>query len=291
MGIADSLKRGFRFLAEVIDEGMDFGKKHIKAVIGYQLVSMIAALAAIVVAGTGIFIAMVFVLQYSDIAAYVITATLLVAGLLVGGTYSMAASLGAIDFIYKGGKKVGYFEPENVILAFRWVSFWLVVAISVIALAILVALGAFYLDPSGMVGVIAAVGIYVAFVLIAILLAIMLYYSNQEIAIKKLGPVDAIKSAIKVFRNNFWETLVFAVLVAVGSAIIQVPVAIILGMITQVIMLASIATAVLAIVGVIVAILGMLIRVALALVVEAAALILKVKFYQKITRPKTKKAA
>ncbi|MBD3397757.1 hypothetical protein GF412_01345 [Candidatus Micrarchaeota archaeon] len=291
MGIADSLKRGFRLLSEVIDEGMVFGKKHIKAVIGYQLVSMIAALAAMTVAGIGIFIAMVFVLQYSDIAAFLITAVLLIAGLLVGGTYSMAASLGAIEFIYNGGKKAGYFEGKNVNLAFRWISFWLVAAISVAALAILIALGAVYLDTTGTIGIILAVAAYAVFLLIAILLGIMLYYSNQEIAIKRLGPVAAIKSSIKVFRNNFWETLVFAVLVAVGSALVQIPVAIVVSGITQLIMVASVATAVLAILGIIVAIIGVAIRIAVALLVESAALILKVKFYQKITRAKKKTSA
>ena len=289
MGIADSLKRGFKLLSEVIDEGVDFGKKHLKAVIGYQLVSMIVALAVMIVVGIGVFLSMMFLVQYSEIAAYAITGILVVVGLLIAGTYSMAAGLGAIEFIYKGGKKVGYFEPDNVSVAFRWVGFWMGL---ILILAALVA-AIVFLVPMEAVGawILVAILIYLVILLVICIIAFMLYYVNIELAVKKLGPIPAMKSAYRVFKKNFWETLVFAILVAIGAAVIQVPISLIITILTQVVMVASAASVALLPVGVVILVIGTLIRIVIALVVEAAALILKVKFYQKITKPKTKKAA
>lgn len=289
MGIANSFKRGFKFLSEVIDEGMVFGKKHLKTVIGYQLVSMIVALATIIVVGIGVFLSMVFLMQYSDIAAYTVTAILVIAGILIAGTYSMAAKLGAIEFIYNGGKKVGYFDPENVSVAFKWVMFWMGVIIALVALACLIVLAAPVLASGP--GILIMILLYLLFLIVAMFIAILLYYVNIELAVKKLGPIKAMKSAFRIFKNNFWETLVFAILVAVGAAIIQFPLNLIISLITQVIIIAGMASVVLIGIGVIIAILGTLLRIVIALVVESAALILKVKFYQKITKPKTRKAA
>ena len=289
MGIADSFKRGFKFLSEVIDEGMEFGKKHIKSVIGYQLVSMIVALAAVIVVGIGAFISIVFLAQYSEIAAYAITVILVIAGILVGGTYSMAAGFGAIEFIYNGGKKVGYFESDNVNVAFKWVGFWLGLFVLMAALvAAIVLLVPF--EASG-AWILVAIAVYLMILLVIFIIAFMLYYVEQELAIKKLGPIPAMKSAFRVFKNNFWETLVFAILVAIGSAVLQVPIQIIASLIGQAAMVATAATAVLLPLGIIVLVLTILVRLVVALVVESAALILKVKFYQKITKPKMKKAA
>lgn len=289
MGIANSFKRGFKFLSEVIDEGMVFGKKHLKTVIGYQLVSMIVALATIIVVGIGVFLSMVFLMQYSDIAAYTVTAILVIAGILIAGTYSMAAKLGAIEFIYNGGKKVGYFDPENVSVAFKWVMFWMGVIIALVALACLIVLAAPVLASGP--GILIMILLYLLFLIVAMFIAILLYYVNIELAVKKLGPIKAMKSAFRIFKNNFWETLVFAILLATGAAIIQVPLNLIISLITQVIIIAGMASVVLIGIGVIIAILGTLLRIVIALVVESAALILKVKFYQKITKPKTRKAA
>ncbi len=289
MGIANSFKRGFKFLSEVIDEGMIFGKKHLKTVIGYQLVSMIVALATIIVVGMGVFLSLVFLMQYSDIAAYIVTAILIIAGILIAGTYSMAAKLGAIEFIYNGGKKVGYFESDNVNVAFKWVMFWMGVIIALVALGCLIVLAAPALASGP--GILIIILLYLLFILMAMFIAILLYYVNMELAIKKLGPIKAMKSAFKVFKNNFWETLIFAILVAIGAAVIQVPLNLIVSLITQVIMIAGIASVVLIGIGIIIVILGTLLRIVIALVVESAALILKVKFYQKITKPKTRKAA
>ena len=289
MGIADSLKRGFKFLSEVIDEGVDFGKKHLKAVIGYQLVSMIVALAVMIVVGIGVFLSMFFLVQYSDIAAYAITAVLIISGILIAGTYSMAANLGAIEFIYKGGKKVGYFEPDNVSVAFKWVGFWM--GLFLILAALFAAL--FLLVPMEASGawILVMILVYLVILLVIFIVALMLYYVNIELAVKKLGPIEAMKSAFRVFKKNFWETLVFAILVAIGAAILQVPLSIIITLITQVVMVASAATVALLPVGLVILVLGTLVRIAVALVVESASLILKVKFYQKITKAKTKKAA
>ena len=289
MGFAGSLKRGFKFLSEVIDEGMEFGKKHIKSVIGYQLVSMIVAIAAIIVVGIGAFISIVFLAQYSDIAAYAITAILIISGILVGGTYSVAAGFGAIEFIYNGGKKVGYFEPDNVSVAFKWVGFWLGLSILMVALVAAIVL----LVPFGAseAWILIAIAVYLMLMLVIFIIAFMLYYVEQELAIKKLGPIKAMKSAFRVFKNNFWETLVFAILVAIGSAVLQVPIQLIASLIGQAAMVATAATAVLLPLGIIVMVITLIVRVIVAIVVESAALILKVKFYQKITKPKTKKAA
>lgn len=289
MGIADSFKRGFRFLSEVIDEGMDFGKKHLKAVIGYQLVSMIVALAVMIVVGIGVFLSMVFLMQYSEIAAYIMTAALIIAGVLVAGTYGMAANLGAIEFIYNGGKKVGYFERDNVSVAFKWVMFWIGLFILLAALVAAIVLLA-PLEASG-AWILVMILVYLVLLLAIFIAVLLLYYVNIELAIKKLGPIDAMRSAFNVLKKNVWETLVFAILVAIGAAVIQLPLNLVVSLVTQVMLVAGVASVALIGVGLLFMVLGTLVRIAIALVVESASLILKVKFYQKITKAKTKKAA
>ncbi|MCP4647863.1 MAG: hypothetical protein GY852_09070 [bacterium] len=289
MGIAGSFKRGFKFLSEVIDEGMEFGKKHIKSVIGYQLVSMIVALAAIVVVGIGAFISLMFIMQYSDIAAYAITAILVIAGILVGGTYSMAAGFGAIEFIYKGGKKVGYFESDNVSVAFKWIGFWL--GLFVLLAALVAAIVLLVPFEASEVLILVAIAVYLVILLVICIIAFMLYYVEQELAIKKLGPIEAMKSAFRVFKKNFWETLVFALVIGILGAVIQVPLQLIAGLIGQAAVVVTAATAVLLPIGIVVLVLTIIVRLIVAIVVESAALILKVKFYQKITKPKTKRVS
>jgi hypothetical protein len=291
MGIVGSLKRGFGFLSEAIDEGMDFGKKHLKAVIGYQLVSMIVALAAMVVVGVGVFLSMLFLIQYSEIAAYIVTAALVIAGVLVAGTYSMAANLGAIEFIYNGGKKIGYFEPDNVSVAFKWVMFW--IGLFILLLAIVAAIVLLVPMEASGAWILVMILVYLVILLVVFIAVLLLYYVNIELAVKKLGPIDAMKSAFNVLKKNFWETLVFAILVAIGAAVVQVPLNLIVSLITNVFILAIPGKGSVVLIGVSILFvaLGTLLRIAIALVVESASLILKVKFYQKITKPKTKKAA
>jgi hypothetical protein len=292
MGIAESISRGLRLSSKTFDEGMVFGKKNIIGVIKYLIVSSLAMLGIGAAAGILAVIAYISVSfafislapGYSgmgSVAAMAVSALIALAGVVAGYAYSLAANFGAIRFIYSG-KKGGYFEPGNLEAAWKW-SLFIVGAIIVLALAAIggaYALGMSLVGPLvGVLLVVAIMGIILGGVL---LMVVALYYSQQELAVNGRGPIEAIGASWNMVKGNFWETVVFGMIIYVLSEIVMgVPYFLLsLGMQAGVGLMAL--GPLMIAVGMAVLGICMLLLIALGLLVEAGALILKVKFYKKI---------
>ncbi len=305
MGIADSIKRGLRHTSRVFEEAVDFGREGFIGVITYLVVSSLAMLGIAAAAGiiaviayVGIsFAALSLAPGYSavgNIAAMAVSVLLALAGVVAGFAYSLAANFGAIGYVYSG-KKGEYFGSSNLEVAWKW-SLFIVGAIVLLAL---VAIGGAYAARALIIGPV--VGLLLLLLLMGlvgagVMLAIVaLYYSHQELAINKRGPLEAIRASWNLLKGNFWESLVFGLILYVLSEIVMgIPYFFLsLGMQAG---LGMMALGPLMIgVGGIVLIFFLLLMIALGFAVEAGALILKVKFYKKIAgggqEAKTKKAS
>lgn len=291
MGIGKSLKRGLGFFGEALEEGVAFGKKSILDVLKYYIVSSIAMLAAMVVAGVAAFASFLLLFAFSEIAAYALAGLFVLAGLLIGMAYSYAATFGATEFIYHN-KRVGYFEGKNVDVAFKWSAFWIGIIIVLGGLAIG---GTYLLLPSlGSSMILLVLAACLASIPIMLVLVFIMYYVGQELAIKKLGPIAAIRGSYRLVKNNLWETLVFSIGLAILAGLVQVPVLIVAMIVENLATLATAASGgILAIAGFGVIALSVIFRILFGLAVNAGVLIVTVVFYKKIAgdRIKTKKAS
>ncbi|MFP3949652.1 MAG: hypothetical protein ACLFUZ_00970 [Candidatus Micrarchaeia archaeon] len=279
MGFLESIKKGMSLFGDSLGETIETPKKRFMQVVMYLLVGTIVSLAGWIIGGI-LGIGAYYVL--GDIGgrtvAVAIGALLALIPIFASAVYSFSTSLGANQYIYFG-KKVDYFEKENVSLAFRWILFWFGV---LIALIVLIA-GIFAVPIGGTIAGFAMMVLVVAMVVAAVIgifaAGLVLYYVTQEIAMGKLGPVDAIKGSFDVMKRNFWETIVFAVLIAILMMLFQL----ILRLIGYGVGLAGMINPVLLFILLIIFLLFSLVA---GLVVESAATILKVRFYKKIAKRK-----
>lgn len=305
MGISESIKRGLRLLSETFEEGMDFGKKNFLGVIKYLVVSSLAMLG--IGAAGGILAAIAYLgirLAASSLApgagetvnifAMASAAVIALAGIVAGYTYSLAANLGAVQYIYSG-KKRGYFEGENVGVAFGWSAF----IVGALVLLVIGVLGGVYAvraiapgSPAIILLILGVAGIAVAG---AILLAMAFYYSRQELAVNKRGPLEAIGASWELVKGNFWETVVFGLMLYILSEIAMGIPSFFLSLGMQLGMGLMALGPILIAVGVAVLGVFLIAMIAVGFLVEAGALILKVKFYKKIAGgdggAKTRKAS
>ncbi|MBN2122316.1 hypothetical protein JW721_04670 [Candidatus Micrarchaeota archaeon] len=305
MGIADSIKRGLRHSSKVFEEAVDFGKGGFVGVIIYLAVSSLAMLGIAAAAGIVAVIAYVgisFVVLslapgYSvigNIGAMAVSVLIALTGVVAGFSYSLAANFGAIEYVYSG-KRGGYFEPSNLEVAWKW-SLFIVGAIVILAL---VATGGVYaarvLQIGPVVGLLLLIGLMGLAGAGAILAIVALYYSHQELAVNKRGPLEAARASWNLLKANFWESLVFGLILYVLSEIVMgIPYFFLsLGMQAGLGMMA-LGPLMIGVGGLVLAIF-VLLMIALGFIVEAGALILKVKFYKKIAggkeEAKTKKAS
>jgi hypothetical protein len=285
MGIGESIGRGLKLLQESLEEGINFGKKreNFVSVLKYLLVSALAVLAAwILVLILGI---IAFLLLGAGISVWALVPIGLVAIVcLVGGKiYAQASGLAAIQYIFSG-KKRGYFEKGNLGIAFRWVLFMVAVVAALVALMLVPALISMAGWGGGIMSAVSlAISIIGALLVIAGLLfyVVFAYYAQQELAVKRLGPVEAIKGSMRLVKKNFWETVTFALVIYfLSQVVVGIPMAI--GSVGLQIGVGMLALGPLAFLGIILMVLFVLLIMAAAFVVEAGELIIKVGFYRRV---------
>ncbi len=214
-GIADGLKRGISLTLGAFNSGMKGGKGNFIEVLKYRVVSFFA-----MIAGYGLGAACVLVLVFAlrgvlgNEMVLVLSVLLGIGGIVLGNTYYNAANFGAIEYAYSG-ERVGYFEGKNVRVAFKWALFKIAaVALLAIPFGIIAAGGILLLGKEAAVDVVSTIAI-----LLLAPIGLLLYYLNQEFAIKKRGPVDAIRASVGILKKNFWETALAASLLAAGTNI------------------------------------------------------------------------
>lgn len=275
MGITKSAKKGIDLTSDAIRKSIDKVRESVLDVALYLVVGGIAGAIAWV-AGAALALITYFVLgpQLGWDWAIAPAAAIGLAGGIVGCSLLLAAHFGAIEYAFYG-KKTGYFESGNLGTAFRWVLF----IVGVLALAALLAGAvAALLASSKILLATALVAMYVLAIICAICIGFALYYSGMELAINKRGPIDTIRVSYALLRENFWETITFALLTGMLFHIIQsVPTTILVFMLQAILLLSSMNPLVIG---------GVAIPAALLLVVwivlGAAELIVKVEFYKKI---------
>ncbi len=287
MGIGKSLKKGMHLTGECVEEGIDFGEKNIIDVAKYIVVGGLIGCAG-AIAGILLGIAAFFLLQgyLGELGAGAVAIVLALIPIFICSIYSFAAQFGAIEFIYTK-KRVPYFRGENVSVAVKWTVFMLAVSLLLIVVVGVAISGAIVYPLAGILVFMLA---FLVIFIVAIVAGIVTYYVMQELAINKRGPWEAIVASYRVIKSNFWETIIFAIILAVASYVVELVPNTILYMLMQIGIMAAFVNPLMLGPVFIVVVLYMLI----AILVGSGALILKVGFYRKITaskKPKTKKAS
>ncbi|MBD3389911.1 hypothetical protein GF415_03055 [Candidatus Micrarchaeota archaeon] len=284
MGFVESVKKGIALFGDSLSEMVETSKERFVQIVMYLLVGGIVSLAGWIAGGV-LGVGAYYVLGDigGEAVAVAIGALLALIPIFIATVYSFSTTLAANQYIYFG-KKVDYFEKGNVSLSFRWIllCFGVLVALIVLIAAVFAVLILAGGELAGLVMVVLVMGIMAAAVIGIFVVGLALYYVTQEMAMGRLGPMDAIKGSFNLMKKNFWETIVFAVVMAILMMLFQLLLRAIgygvglAGMINPILLL-------------ILLLVFLLFSLAAGLAVESAATILKVRFYKKIAR--TKRAA
>jgi len=286
VGIWNSIKRGAKLTGKSFGEGVDFAEKNFVKVVKYFLAGMGAIILGMVIGS--IILLLPFFFEMEQVFR-IICFLLAVVAVFVGFGYSFAAYLGATQFIYHG-KKVGYFESGNLMLSLKWV---LLVGVLITAffaglygLVILTSeVWEGFADATGAAGAFGAL----LLVLLGMIFTVISYYSAQEIALKKKGPFAAIEGSFSIVKKRFWETVLFSTFLSILLAVIEIIwrvamyVAILIGFLFALLISPWLLIPV--------AIITLIVSLLIWSAIGAGELIVRVEFYQKITKPKMKKAA
>ncbi len=216
MDIAQSIGRGFSLSGESIGQGLEFAKLNWKRVFLYLVFSTLAVIAFAGIGGV-LAVAAAYLLPNYIGWSGAITAALAIFSIffVAGLSYSFGAMFGAMEYIY-GGKKIGYFESTNVKTGFMWAA----LSVIVVLLVMLLFVGAIVsMAAAPIIGMALFMIFYLLFIALAILVSVVAYYAIYEGALKKKGPIGAIKSSFALLKGNFWETIVFAILIGAVSYI------------------------------------------------------------------------
>ena len=242
MGIGASLTRGFDLAVEALRETIEFHKQKFTDYIKYYL----AAFAAGAGGAIGMLIPLV-ALFYLIYTSSLSGTALLVAGAALGALALALAVLGyvlatssifaSIRFVATG-KKERYFQGEDYMPALKYILFYAVAIILIYAVLLGVPF-LFILLPlltaSSQAGTAAAsaavAGMFAGIILFytGIFIAIIAFYAFiffyiygvYEIAEKRIGPLDALKRSYALVKNNFWETLLFFIVMMVVAEVLQ----------------------------------------------------------------------
>ncbi len=282
MAVSTSIKKGIGLTGMVFEGSLDFLNNHLAKLFFYMLVSMVVSMAGVgagALAGAGLAL---FLEGYIGLVGAVVIASIPALALSIAGlSYGTASLFGGMEFIYSK-KERGYFEDDNVQVAFRYILF--IIGIEIVLLGIIggvIALGTAY--PAFY-----AVGIGLAFLLYmlvfpaSIVLSLLLYYYMPEMAIKKTGPVESIWGSYRLVKKNFWETLVFIIAVYIVMSIITGIGYLFFFVLSYLGVFASIINPLF----LAIAVGGMLVLMGFVLVIYAASLVLQIKFYKKINERK-----
>ncbi|MBD3389912.1 hypothetical protein GF415_03060 [Candidatus Micrarchaeota archaeon] len=282
MAVSTSIKKGIGLTGRVFEESLDFVNDHLAKLFFYIIASLVVSIAgvgagALVGAGLALFLEGYIGLVGAVVIAAIPALALSIAGL----SYGIAPVFGGIEFVYSK-KEQGYFEDENVQLAFRYVLF--IVGIEIVLMGIIggaIALGTAY--PAFY-----AVGIGLAFLLYmlifpaSIVLSVVLYYYMPEMAIKKTGPVESIWGSYHLVKKNFWETVVFIIAVYVVMSIITGIGYLFFFILSYIGAFASIINPLF----LAIAVGGLIVLAGFVLLIYAASLVLQIKFYKKVNERK-----
>ncbi len=281
MAIEKSISVGFELTRRAIKDGIVFGEKNILSVSMYLIVAgLVAIIGCILGVGIGAGIILALSDSIGELGATVSGIVLAFVLILIAITYSYAAQFGAIEYIYSK-KRVPYFSRKNLSVAFKWVLFGLGIILLVLLGLVAIIIG---INVSPLIGILAII-LFTLIILGLCFVSIITYYVMQELSIKKKGPVEAIKSSYQLIKNNFWETVSFAVLLWIGSYIIQLVPGVIFYILLNVGIIASIFSPLFLGLVLISAVLYILV----SLIISSAVLIAKVGFYRELTTSKTTK--
>mgnify|MGYP006288611931 CR=1 FL=1 len=282
MAVSTSIKKGIRLTGRVFEESLDFVNNHLAKLFFYIIVSMVVSMAGVgagVLVGAGI---VLFLEGYIGLVGAVVIAAIPALAISIAGlSYGIASLFGGMEFVY-GKKEQGYFEEENVQVAFRYVLF--IVGIEIVLLGIIggiIGLGTAY-PAFYAVGVGLAFLLYMLIFPASIVLSVVLYYYMPEMAIKKTGPVESIWGSYHLVKKKFWETLVFIIAVYVVMSIIT-------GIGYMFFFILSYLGAFASIINPLflaIAVGGLLVLAGFVLLIYAASLVLQIKFYKKVNERK-----
>lgn len=280
MSFTESLKRGFNLSADSIGGGFEFAKVNWPAVYKYLLVSMIVIFGLAAVGGLGLFAAATMLSGIDPMITMGAGGIFLVALLVLGMVYGFAASFGCMEFSLSG-KRVGYFERENVSVAWKWALFILVI----IAIVILFFIGLFYgVSAIGMpVGILLIFLLELIFIVVALIAAFLAFYAVYEVALRKKGPIEAVFSSYRMVKANFWETLIFMILTGVISTVLGFGAQIAYYILYFLGMLLALANPAIMLVMIVVAFTVMIL---LSVLIQAIMLPMQVRFYDCIVKGK-----
>ena|GEM_PF-3004108 len=279
-GIGNSLDRGWHFTRKAFEEGISFGKHNIFDVAAYLIVAAIVAIVGIIAAVIlGVGISVVLTDSVGLLGAGAVGSVVALIILIGTITYTFGAQFGAIEFIY-GKKRVPYFEGKNVSVGFRWTIFVFAVTLILIALMALLAMG---MGSIPIISLFAFLLLMFLLMFLAIFICIAMYYVSQELAVKKKGPWEAVMGSYDLVKNNFWETLLFGIILWVAAyALTMLPALVFYGVMWFGILMSMISPVCLGIVVV-----ALLLYILAMLLIEALVLIIHVGFYRElVTAPK-----
>ncbi len=218
-GIGNSLDRGWQFSRKAFEDGISFGKHNIFDVTAYLIVATIVGIVGVILAvllGVGIPLALSG--SVGSLGAGAVGTMVALIFLIGAFTYSGAAQFGAIDFIYNK-KKVPYFEGKNLSVSFRWIIFVLAIVLLLVAVISLLIMG---MGSVPIISLFAFLLLMFLLIFLAIFITIALYYIAQELAVKKKGPWEAVMGSYRLVKNNFWETILFGLILWIVAYIITI---------------------------------------------------------------------
>lgn len=204
MGFVKGIKRGISISSKILPEGID----HLEL-----LLKRVASRVALAYSSSFILVIVAFILSY--LLAMVMSpeqADSLMAAILmlfypliifVSGTLMVSALLGAIQNVFYK-KPLPFFNGENLKKAAKLQLFALTAL-----LLLLVPVALAYALAGETAAAWAAIIIIILMLIAPFPILILLYYMLPEMAIKKKGIIDSMKSSITLVRNNFWETISF----------------------------------------------------------------------------------
>jgi len=282
MGIGKSVTRGFNLTGKSISQGIGFGEKNIVAVSVYLiLATLIAIVGTIIGVVLGVGIPILFGDSIGMIGAMAVGTILAIIPIIIALSYSYAAQFGAIEFIY-AKKRVPYFSRKNVSVAFRWTIFLLAVILIISASLGLLVAG---MSLSPILGILAVMLFTLLILALIIVVSIIMYYVMQEMAVKKKGPWEAIGGSYKLIKSNFWETVVFAVILWVGAYLLQL----IPGAVFYLVLNIGIVAAIVSPLFLGIVLVATILYIVVMIIISAAILIAKVGFYRElVTAPEVK---
>ncbi len=295
MAVVKNLSKGLDLSISVIKETINFHKSNFWDLFKYFIVSFLIAFVGILLLGaaiSGISFLISSLLPAIDFWVSTIIFSLLGLLSLLAGIFILGASQGvnfsALQFILKK-EKISYLDSKNRELGILYTIFTgAVVSLIFLIMFFPLILG---LLPGADQSIFLFLGIFSFYVSIGFgilliwIFGALNFYTQFEIAFKKLNPIEGFKNSVKLLKNRFWETIAFWFVFYVIGQILGL----LTSLITAPISMFSTVFSIVPIIGFIVLVIVLLIVVLVSFAVSTLLAPIPVFFWREVTKPKTKK--